>query len=326
MCIICYKPAGAHIDDATIQEMIKRNPDGAGYVYYDAADKTLTLSKGYLNANDAARAFREIPDDAPAILHARIKTHGKHAAEQTHPFPLVANTDLLEAQDLTISNGYAVAHNGVFYNMSIGDDYSDTQAFIYKVLAPLRALADAAKIDLTDEGLRPLIDAAVGSSRLAIMSVHGGAVALYGSGWQQAADGCYYSNSTYKPAPVYNWQQYYRGGWNASRKTARVCLLNGTVTIREKSALLNCWQETRRKFNPKKDEMTYYIDADGAIYYSYSGKSATKSITMRADKKTAAAIYNDHHAVKMTIDDLGGYYDDDDDDTADAIYYQGRFY
>ena len=266
MCIICYKPAGQIVPEETIRAMLTRNPDGAGYVYYDKKAKRLILSKGYLVVEPAVKAIMAIPKNAPAIIHCRIKTHGKHAIGQTHPFPLVADKKLLEAEDLKISNGgYAVAHNGIFTGVSLGEDFSDTEAFIYKILAPFANAIKGSGIRLTDDSLKDTIDMLVGTSRIAIMDSLNGDVGLYGNGWVWD-EGLAFSNTTYKPAPVYSnsWKSSY------TKHNVRLCKLDGIVDIMDYDYKAKKYFPSTLNATRGYYATTYYVDSDGAIYRSWS--------------------------------------------------------
>lgn len=209
MCIIVYKPAGASVPEHIIKNCYSNNPDGAGVVWYDASASALRLHKALMTEAAALRVMAAIPTDAPAILHFRITTHGTDAKRQTHPFVLSSNIKSVERLQVNYK-GYAVAHNGVFSGVSLGAQYSDTEAFIIRVLAPLAKLCATAGASLIDDEYKDIITMAMGTSKLAIMAPTG-EVKLYGLGWQHDDDtGLFFSNMTWRYRRVetvsyYNW-------------------------------------------------------------------------------------------------------------------------
>lgn len=265
MCIICYKPENKKLAEETLREMLANNPDGAGFAYYDKKRKIIKLSKGYLDANSAVRAIMEIPTSAPAIIHCRIKTHGTHAVGQTHPFPIVADKKLLEKEDLEITNGYAVAHNGIFQGVSLGSDFSDTEAFIYKILAPL-ASSLGKGIRLTDPSLKDLIDRLVDNCRLAIMDGKDGSVELYGDNWVWD-EGLAYSNTTYKPKPIYSYSYN-----NHKNENKRLCEITGKYECMRWDYKVNKYMPITKDVGIKSEweyDRKVYLDSDGNIYNAW---------------------------------------------------------
>lgn len=195
MCIIVYKPAGKTVPEDTLRACYNNNHDGAGLVWYDASARVLRLQKALMTEDEAVKAMMAVPSSAPAILHFRITTHGTDARRQTHPFCVSTSIADVERTRATIKRGYAVAHNGIFRGLSIGPEYSDTEAYIVKILAPLARLTTAAHVDLLGDDMRPIIEASIDNCKLAIMDTQG-RVKLYGH--YECVDGVYYSNSTYK--------------------------------------------------------------------------------------------------------------------------------
>lgn len=305
MCIICYKPANKEIERETVREMVESNPHGTGYAYFCTLDKKIYLSKGYLDKEQAIKAVMSIPKEYPAIIHARIKTHGTHAVGQTHPFPLVADKDLLEKEDLIIRNGYVVAHNGIFHNISMGAEYSDTEAFIYKVLAPLE---DALRGDirLTDDSLKDCIDMLVGTSKIAIMDGKNGKVQLYGDGWIWDG-GLAYSNSSYKPTPITNYYNYLP----ARTENKRVCEIKEDFMAMVYDYTKSKFEEDKVVIHPTEysKERKYYCDSEGNIYVQWNEYGTINYLDSEyLRKKGVAKYYNEREAVTVKVNYSTSYY------------------
>lgn len=214
MCIICVKPAGAvNPTDAQLYNMLTRNPDGAGLCYN--LDSVIILKKG-LNLQQLKKELEKVPASSGCIIHARISTSGGVCAELCHPYPVCNDIKKMRRTSQRLTNGFAVAHNGIFNEFKNKDLNNDTTQFIANYLYPLATIKQASGGSLLDKDIRPIIDRLCGagyySSKLAIINTHGD-VALYGSGWVECG-GLYFSNDTYKPAPVYsyNWSNYNHGG------------------------------------------------------------------------------------------------------------------
>lgn len=297
MCVICYKPAGEEIKKEYLENMLDHNPDGAGYVYFDKKKKKMILSKGYLNEDQAIKAIMAIPKKYPAIIHCRIKTHGKNSVGQTHPFPVVADTRLLEEEDLIITGNYVMAHNGVFHDMSIGDEYSDTEAFIYRILAPLAySLKD--DVRLIDNRFDDIINMLVKGNKIAIMDGKDGSVKLYGEGWKTEGN-LAFSNSTY------SYKSYYYSSsdkWTSVLKNIRVCALVGDIKILRWNNKANAWKDEicdlEHQNNYGNGTTKYFADCDGNVYALYYEKgNLVKLTTVCIEKPFVSEYYCERNAI-----------------------------
>ena len=201
MCIAAYKPANATISEETLRRMYSANPDGAGVMY--AQSGTLYIIKGLMTADAFVAAAQAIPAECPAVLHCRIASHGSVRPELTHPFVVAKSVKEITSLYAEITDGYAVAHNGIICDMDIGaDDISDTVAYVRDILYPLSRGGS-----LTTNRFKAIISKTIDYSRLAIMEPSG-KTALYGSGWIWDG-GVAYSNSSYKPyKPVHRVYKY----------------------------------------------------------------------------------------------------------------------
>ena len=124
MCIAIYKPAGVNLPN---REILKRafhtNPHGAGFMTTTKDGKSILISKGYRRFKAWYEGMKgAISKDRPAILHARIATHGKVCGQLCHPFPITENFEVMR-EEVQRFHGPCLAHNGVLSRISsITDD------------------------------------------------------------------------------------------------------------------------------------------------------------------------------------------------------------
>lgn len=187
MCIAIYKPEGKIIPYATLKECYDANPDGAGFMY--AEDKKLHIEKGFFSLQSFYEAYVK-HQDKKAVLHFRIKTHGKIDTTNCHPF--------------AVNSSLAFVHNGII--SGFGDsDHSDTIGFNHGVLQPL--VNKWGNLALFQDPMKDLIESRIGYSKLIFLDRHGNHNILNEAKgiWD---DGVWYSNNSYKPyvAPITtNW-------------------------------------------------------------------------------------------------------------------------
>jgi len=196
MCIAIYKPEGKIIPYNTLKECYDSNPDGAGFMY--AEDKQLHIQKGFFSLKDFYKEYVK-HQDKKAVLHFRIKTHGKIDKTNCHPF--------------AINNAVGFVHNGIINGF--GDtDHSDTIGFNNKVLQPL--VNKWGNLAIFQDPLKDLIEARIGYSKLIFLDRHGNHNIFneHKGVWD---DEVWYSNTSYKPyvAPVTTWKDtdYSYGNW-----------------------------------------------------------------------------------------------------------------
>lgn len=192
MCIAIYKPEGKIIPYATLKECYDANPDGAGFMY--AEDKQLHIQKGFFTLQDFYKEYVK-HQDKKAVLHFRIKTHGKIDTTNCHPF--------------AVNPALGFVHNGII--SGFGDaDHSDTIGFNHGVLQPL--VHKWGNLALFQDPMKDLIESRIGYSKLIFLDRHGNHNILNEAKgiWD---DGIWYSNNSYKPyvAPVTTWQN--KGSW-----------------------------------------------------------------------------------------------------------------
>lgn len=194
MCIAIYKPADKILSEATLKECYDANPDGAGFMY--AQNKKLHIEKGFFSYDSFYKAFKE-HEHKQAVIHFRIKTHGKIDTTNCHPF--------------AVNNAIGFVHNGIINGF--GDaNHSDTIGFNNAILQPL--VHKWGNLALFQDPIIDLIEGRIGYSKLVFLDRHGNhKIMNEGKGvWD---DGVWYSNNSYKPyvAPVslYKPKEY---SWN----------------------------------------------------------------------------------------------------------------
>lgn len=183
MCIAIYKPEGKIIPIETLKECYRSNPDGAGFMY--AQNKRLHIEKGFFSFDSFYKAY-EHHQEKQAVIHFRIKTHGKIDTTNCHPF--------------AVNNSLGFVHNGVI--SGFGDaNHSDTIGFNHGVLQPL--VNKWGNLALFQDPMIDLIESRIGYSKLIFLDRHGNHNILNESKgtWD---NGVWYSNTSYKPyvAPV----------------------------------------------------------------------------------------------------------------------------
>jgi len=186
MCIAVYKPEGKVLSLATLKECYTSNPDGAGFMY--AENKKLHIEKGFFSFQTFYDAFKK-HENKQAVVHFRIKTHGKIDTANCHPF--------------AVNNAIGFVHNGVI--SGYGDaDFSDTVRFNEKILRPL--VSKWGNLALFQDPIIELLEGRIGYSKLVFLDRHGNHKIMneHKGVWD---DGIWYSNDSYKPyvAPVTSW-------------------------------------------------------------------------------------------------------------------------
>ena len=189
MCIAIYKPEGKLLSLATLKECYTSNPDGAGFMY--AESKKLHIEKGFFSFQSFYDAFKK-HESKQAVIHFRIKTHGKIDTTNCHPF--------------AVNNAIGFVHNGII--SGFGDaNHSDTIGFNQSILQPL--VSKWGNLALFQDPIIDLIEGRIGYSKLVFLDRHGNHKIMneHKGTWD---DGVWYSNDSYKPyvAPVttYDWK------------------------------------------------------------------------------------------------------------------------
>lgn len=198
MCIAIYKPQDKILSQETLKECYDSNPDGAGFMY--AQNKKLHIEKGFFSYDSFYKAYKE-HEHKQAVIHFRIKTHGKIDTTNCHPF--------------AVNNAIGFVHNGIINGF--GDtNHSDTIGFNNAILQPL--VHKWGNLALFQDPIIDLIEGRIGYSKLVFLDRHGNhKIMNEGKGvWD---DGVWYSNNSYKPyvAPVtaslWPSEEYSYGNW-----------------------------------------------------------------------------------------------------------------
>ena len=248
MCIIAYKPKGQALPSKeTLQMCWNNNEDGAGYMF--ANDGRVWISKGFATFD---KFYNKLTYDYKRynlksknlVLHFRIGTSGGITPAKTHPFPLTDNVKQLNATRTSCK--YGVAHNGILSDYVYADGKtSDTQNFIKDFLAPILKLSSG---NLANALTTRIIDKELAGDKLIILNKND-TIYKYGDWQHNDADGCYYSNATYK-TERYNYMSTL-SGWDNWRE----------------------WGGTTYEDTPKTT--TYYDNYD-QVEYDYIKKHYTK--------------------------------------------------
>ena len=215
MCVIMVKEKGlTPPTEQKIADMWDRNSDGAGFMY--TLNKRVYIEKGFMDLKAFLNAYAGLEKrikkigkdikDIPIVMHFRITTHGGTNPENTHPFPVTPETDLLRSLDNY--NELSVAHNGIIHSVTPVQGDSDTATYIRHVIFPLWASNPSF---LEDPYLQALIDNTIDGSRLAFLDKFG-KITTFGR-FEKGDDGLLYSNllhEWYYPS-VYGHYGYYQG-------------------------------------------------------------------------------------------------------------------
>jgi hypothetical protein len=207
MCIAIYKPEDKVLSLATLKECYTSNPDGAGFMY--AENKKLHIEKGFFSFQSFYDAFKK-HESKQAVIHFRIKTHGKIDTTNCHPF--------------AVNNAIGFVHNGII--SGFGDaNHSDTIGFNQSILQPL--VSKWGNLALFQDPIIDLIEGRIGYSKLVFLDRHGNHKIMneHKGTWD---DGVWYSNDSYKPyvAPVttYDWKDS-KYDWKKNVTTIRTISL-----------------------------------------------------------------------------------------------------
>ena len=195
MCIAIYKPRNVEVDQATLAQCFKSNPDGAGFMY--AEQGRLTINKGYFSFDEFWEAFQPHANKHAAI-HFRIKTHGAVDEVNCHPF--------------RVNNTLGFIHNGIISGHG-SKEHSDTYMFNEEIIKPM--MKRFGKNVIHDDTIRNLIEKYIGYSKLVFLNNYGD-YTIFNESSGHWHNGAWFSNSSYKP-PVPKVEpktpQIYRGGY-----------------------------------------------------------------------------------------------------------------
>ena len=176
MCVIAVKPAG--IDWPAVKYLkscYSNNPHGAGIAWVDEAG--LHVKKGYFGWRRLWHDLRVL-EPYSVVLHCRIATHGSVSAENCHPFML--------------SNGVAMAHNGIINIKPAQKNMTDSETFGRQVLERFSVEG------LEEPHIRWLLEQAIGYSKVVLLKNDGKTIIL-NRDLGETFQGVWFSNNSFEP-------------------------------------------------------------------------------------------------------------------------------
>ena len=120
MCVAIFKPLGQRITRKDLNDAWDTNPDGGGFAYRESVNSDITIAKGYMSKKRWIKDILDLGADVEMLIHARIATHGKKDADNTHPFE--------------IASGGCWIHNGIISGYPRDHQQSDTWLFTLEFL------------------------------------------------------------------------------------------------------------------------------------------------------------------------------------------------
>jgi len=120
MCLIIDNPDGLRIDQTLIDNAVKGNSDGWGFMTSRRGRIHITRGMTYAGLQDAIDAH----EGKPHVVHFRFATHGTKNLDNCHPFSVLGGK-------------YALMHNGILSVPSHDANRSDTWHFAEYVLGPI---------------------------------------------------------------------------------------------------------------------------------------------------------------------------------------------
>lgn len=183
MCILIAKAKTARkpsLDE--IKNSANANPDGCGVAWVQ--NKQIHCAHRRTLDDNFEKILQSIPDNAPAIYHFRIATHGTVNERNCHPF-------------VSDDGKTAFAHNGILSIQNDKEkDWTDSEtAFRYLFLPILKTC----KID--SAGFTAAINTIIGSSKFAFLQSNG-TLTTFGNFINDG--GLLFSNASYLPRPTYS--------------------------------------------------------------------------------------------------------------------------
>ena len=180
MCIIIYKPRGIRLVEDTLYHSFKNNPHGAGFSIIDNGE--LVTQKGLFTYEEFKAAY-EPYQDAQALIHFRIRTHGDYGAENTHPHHVTKNL--------------VFAHNGVIWAAGLPQDKEKSDSVVFNDLVLKNLVRVYGKKLIADPAFKIMLADFIGGSKLVFLDNQGNIQIINESGGTWVSD-CWFSNNSWK--------------------------------------------------------------------------------------------------------------------------------
>lgn len=208
MCIIVAKDKITPLPhEKYLKNCFDNNPDGAGFMYVNN-DKVI-IDKGYMTYKSFLKRYKKLCrkynnfKNKSLVMHFRIGTAGANSKENTHPYAVSYDKNILHKTYYRTDLG--VAHNGIIhdYNPPIDKkDINDTQNFIMKYIYPLyKNYKKFYKNKYIMDGIEKITN-----SKFAFLDKYDN-IYLVGK-FETDDDGVKYSNSNYLPYYNYGYDYY----------------------------------------------------------------------------------------------------------------------
>lgn len=196
MCIAIYKKENVVIPKEILAECYKRNSDGAGFMYNDGGK--LKIKKGYFTFDSFYHEFQKV-ETKQALIHFRIKTHGKVSEANCHPFYVTKDLGFI--------------HNGIIAKHGSNAELSDTRDFNAKILKPL--VKKFGTTIIQNKEIQTMMKDYIGYSKLVFLDSEGN-VTIVNEALGNWNEETWYSNTSWKPytpLPETKYSKYSRDDW-----------------------------------------------------------------------------------------------------------------
>lgn len=209
MCIIVAKDKITSLpQEKYLKNCFDNNPDGAGFMYVDNNNNVI-IDKGYMTYKSFLKRYKKLCRkyndfvNKSLVMHFRIGTAGANSRENSHPYPVTYDKNILHKTYYRTNLG--VAHNGIIheYNPPIDDKTTnDTQNFIIKYIYPIyKHYPKFYKNKYIMDGIEEIT-----KSKFAFLDKYDN-IYLVGK-FETDDDGVKYSNSNYLPYYNYGYDYY----------------------------------------------------------------------------------------------------------------------
>ena len=241
MCIAILKPQGKIISKETLQICFDNNPDGCGFAYPVGNDVVI---KKFMKFDDFYKEYEKY-QHLTNLIHFRIATHGAVEIDNCHPFVL--------------NNRMALIHNGIITGYGDKKTKSDTRDFIDRVIGNISWKM------WKNPSFCELVGNTIGYSRFAILDKTGGYV-IINENKGEWADGCWFSNTSYKNRKVSTFP-YTIGKKKEEKKKTPV------VTKEEEDEYEKWWKQTQTIYKCGACGKEFYDDSLKTVEECASCKS-----------------------------------------------------